>query len=178
MWLGNTAEVIDMTIAELGSLGELIAALATLGTLIYLALQIRQNTASTKIAASQSILASLNQALHVASSTPQAARATILGQTDYEQLEESEQAQFIVWIFSWFRVLEQAHFYYERGYLENEIWSGQVEHLKQVIKGPSVSQWWEARRAFFRPSFVQLVEAAKVAETQASAPRTVIESIR
>lgn len=166
-----------MTIEELGNLGEFIAALATLGTLIYLALQIRQNTASTKIAASQSILASLNQALHVASSTPQAARATILGQTDYENLAEDEQAQFIVWIFSWFRVLEQAHFYYEKGYLEEEMWSGQVEHLKQVIKSPAVSGWWEVRSAFFSPHFRQVVNEAKITETEAPAPRTVIESI-
>jgi hypothetical protein len=34
-----------MSIQDLGSLGELIAAIATVGTLIYLALQIRQNTA-------------------------------------------------------------------------------------------------------------------------------------
>ena len=33
-----------MTIQDLGSIGELLAAIATIGTLIYLALQIRQNT--------------------------------------------------------------------------------------------------------------------------------------
>ena len=37
-----------MTISELGSLGELIGATATVATLIYLALQIRANTRATK----------------------------------------------------------------------------------------------------------------------------------
>lgn len=37
-----------MTVQELGSIGELIAAVATLATLIYLAIQIRQNTAQQK----------------------------------------------------------------------------------------------------------------------------------
>jgi hypothetical protein len=166
-----------MTIEELGSIGELIAAVATLGTLIYLALQIRQNTASTKIVASQSILNSLNQALHIASSSPQAAKATILGQTDYASLSEDEQAQFIVWIFSWFRVLEQAYFYYEKGYLEEDIWAGQVEHLKQVIKRPAVDAWWSAQQVYFGSRFRALVSAAKAANTEALPPRTVIESI-
>ena len=37
-----------MTIQDLGSIGELVAAMATLGTLIYLALQIRQNSQTVK----------------------------------------------------------------------------------------------------------------------------------
>ena len=37
-----------MTISELGSIGELIGAVATVATLLYLALQIRANTHSAK----------------------------------------------------------------------------------------------------------------------------------
>ncbi len=40
-----------MTIQDLGSLGELIAAVATVATLVYLALQIRQNTHTLRHAA-------------------------------------------------------------------------------------------------------------------------------
>jgi len=166
-----------MTIEELGSLGELIAAIATLGTLVYLAVQIRQNTASTKISASQSILASLNGVLNIAASTPQAARATILGQTDYDKLPEDEQAQFIVWIFSWFRVLEQAYFYYEKGFLDKEIWEGQVEHLKQVTKSPAVGRWWDARRSYFGVSFCKLVDEARIAETVTTTPKEMIRQM-
>ena len=156
-----------MTIAELGSLGEFIAAIATLGTLIYLTLQVRQNTESTRISASQAILDSLNEALSAAASTPQAARTVVLGQTDYENLSEEEQAQFLVWIFSWFRVVEQAHFFHEKGYLENELWVGHVEHLKQLIRTPAVSGWWEFRCFFFSDSFRQLVENAKIGDAKA-----------
>lgn len=39
-----------MTIQDLGSVGELVAAIATVATLIYLALQIRQNTTSIRAA--------------------------------------------------------------------------------------------------------------------------------
>jgi len=37
-----------MTISELGSLGEIIGAAATVATLLYLAAQIRANTLATK----------------------------------------------------------------------------------------------------------------------------------
>ncbi len=42
-----------MTIQDLGSIGELVAAIATLATLGYLAVQIRQNTRSMRAAAFQ-----------------------------------------------------------------------------------------------------------------------------
>ena len=46
-----------MNIQELGSLGELIAAIATAATLFYLALQIRRSTKATQAATMDTILA-------------------------------------------------------------------------------------------------------------------------
>ena len=45
-----------MTISELGSIGELIGAVATVATLLYLALQIRANTHSAKYNAINDII--------------------------------------------------------------------------------------------------------------------------
>ena len=47
-----------MTLEDLGNVGEFTAAIATLVTLVYLALQIRQNTRSVRSAAYQSAVAS------------------------------------------------------------------------------------------------------------------------
>ena len=44
-----------MTIQDLGSVGELVAAIATVVTLVYLAIQIRSNTIATRSAAAQSV---------------------------------------------------------------------------------------------------------------------------
>lgn len=161
----------------IGASGEIVSAVAVLVTLIYLALQIRQNSESAKITAGQSILASLNEALQIASSTPQAARVLVLGQTDFDNLPEDEKAQFIVWIFAWFRVLEQGEYYHRKGYLEDDVWLPHVEHLKQIMKGHAVAQWWQSRRHFFNANFCKLVEAATVAENVAPLPRGVIEKI-
>ncbi len=46
-----------MTLEQLGNLGEFIASIATLMTLVHLALQIRQNTAQLKLRTSHEVLA-------------------------------------------------------------------------------------------------------------------------
>ncbi len=50
----------EVTIQDLGSLGELIAAVATVATLVYLALQIRQNTRTLRHAAERAVLEDAN----------------------------------------------------------------------------------------------------------------------
>jgi|TARA_B110000116_G_scaffold211260_1_gene187053 hypothetical protein len=48
-----------MTISELGSIGELIGAIATVATLLYLAFQIRANTEAAKYTAIKDIINSV-----------------------------------------------------------------------------------------------------------------------
>ena len=85
-----------MTLQDIGNIGEFVAAVATLATLIYLAVQIRQNTDSVKAAAAQSVLEAPNQALQSAASSQQQARVVVLGQTDYEKLSDDERMQFMI----------------------------------------------------------------------------------
>ena len=47
----------EMTIQDWGSVGELVGAIATVATLVYLAIQIRTNTRIAKTSALQSMLA-------------------------------------------------------------------------------------------------------------------------
>ena len=52
-----------MTLQDFGSIGSFVAAVATLATLIYLAIQIRQNSEAVKSAAAQSVLDATNRLL-------------------------------------------------------------------------------------------------------------------
>ena len=162
----------------IGAIGEVVGAAGVIGTLAYLAYQIRQNSESVRLNAGQTILLSLHEALQSASATPQQARVVILGQTDFDSLPEDEKIQFIVWIFSWFRVLEQAHLYQKKGFLDSEIWSGHVVHLGQLMSGLAIQNWWEVRKVFFSKSFQAFVDEVALAESAALSPREMVENLR
>jgi len=161
----------------IGAVGEVVGALTVIVTLLYLAKQIKQNSAAVKIAAAQALLSEANGTLRVASSNPQTARAVILGQTCINQLSEEERAQFIVWIFSWMRTIEQAYFQYLRGNIEEEIWEGQEVHLQQVAHAPAVITWWSMRRDYFSKSFQNYVDELASRECSAPTPTQVVESV-
>ena len=147
-----------MTLQDLGSIGSFLAAIATLITLIYLAIQIRQNSESVKSAAAQSVLESLNEAIQSAAATPQLSRVVALGQSDYDQLSEDERQQFLIWLFGWFRIIEQAHHNYFLGHLEPRIWKGYAKHIESVMQAPAVRRWWKLRKSVFSPEFQQFID--------------------
>ena len=83
-----------MSIQDLGAIGELLAAIATLATLIYLALQIRQNSRNLQESTSASMnqgWASINTRL---SSDPQFASIFIRGRVKLDDLDTVETEQF------------------------------------------------------------------------------------
>jgi len=100
------------------------------------------------------------------------------GQTDFDSIPEDEKIQFVVWIFSWFRVLEQGYLYQQRGFLDSEIWNGHVVHLRQLMKGAAIQRWWEMRRHFFGNFFQAFVDEAALAESPAVSPRELVKDIR
>jgi hypothetical protein len=166
-----------VTLQDLGSIGSFVAAIATLITLIYLAIQIRQNSESVKSAAAQSVLASLNEAIQSAASTPQLSRVVALGQSDYDRLSEDERQQFLIWLFGWFRIIEQAHHNYVLGHLEPRIWRGYAKHIESVMQAPAVRRWWKFRRSVFSPEFQQFIDGLND-DSSVLALATVLEGMR
>ena len=68
-----------MTIEDLGSIGELVAAIATIATLFYLAVQIRQNTRTVEAAAFQSGVDGINHLNNLLAHDESMARVLRLG---------------------------------------------------------------------------------------------------
>ena len=166
-----------MTLQDIGRIGEFLAAIATLATLVYLAAQILQNTASVKSAAAQSVLEALNQAVQPAASSPQQARVVFLGQTDHDQLSDDERMQFSFYLLGWFRILELAHHNYLQGHLDSALWEGHSRHLGALLQAPSIRRWWKIRSPVFSEAFREFVDGL---DGGISAPTTseLLEAIR
>ena len=161
----------------IGAIGEVLGAAAVVVTLGYLAVQIRQNSQAVKNSAAQMLLSEANESLRVASSSPDTARAVILGQTLFEELSEGEKAQFITWVFSWMRTIEQAYFQYEKGYIDEEIWEGHTAHHRQLINSPAIEMWWSQRRCFFSKKFQKYMDELAALGSDVITPTQAIQQM-
>ena len=158
----------------IGAIGEVLGAAAVVVTLGYLAVQIKQNSQAVKNSAAQSLLSEANESLRVASSDPSTARAVILGQTLLDELSEGEKAQFIAWVFSWMRTIEQAYIQYMQGYIDEEIWEGHRAHHRQLINAPGIAVWWSSRRPFYSKKFQDYMDECAALGSEVPPPTEAI----
>jgi hypothetical protein len=111
-----------VTLQDLGSLGEFIAAIATLATLIYLALQIRQSTRESQAASRNLVSQSfVDFVLHV-SSDFEITKLTRRGLIDPESLDDDETLRFDCIIAALFQSFEAAFAQWQRRVLTDDDW--------------------------------------------------------
>ena len=142
----------------IGAVGEILGALAVFISLIYLAVQIRQNTRSVSTAATQSALESLNAALQIGAGSKANAHVIILGMNDLDALDSDEQMQFTLWLSSFLRTLELAHIHYERKLIDEDVWAGFEAQFAAIMQSKSAQRIWQERQTMFGKRFRTFIE--------------------
>jgi len=143
----------------LGNYGEFVGAIAVVLTLFYLTTQIRQSSRSMKSSAAQAVLQSISEQYRVAAESEKLAHVVRLGFEDFEELDADEANQFLFWLFSWFRLMEQAHYHFENGDIPESTWKGQLAHISAYFASSAVMRFWELRGALFSDEFQSLIKS-------------------
>ena len=142
-----------MTIQELGSLGELVAAIATVATLIYLALQIRRNTQATRAGSFHAISDSMNHVNVSVAQNPELARIWVVGSADRGTLSEQERLQYDNVLLSYFHVFETMFFQARVGAGEGDLVLAEERSIRTVLSTPGVREWWTENPYAFGTDF-------------------------
>lgn len=125
-----------MSIIELGALGELLGAVGVIATLIYLAIQVGQNTRSLdesrklSVAQAYQVRAEMGQnVLNSQAESPLAAAIYMKLEDDgLEALNAEERWRLTRYSIAEFLRFDNVHFQYERGFIDDE-------YYETVLKG-------------------------------------------
>jgi len=149
---------------DLGSIGELVSAIATVATLAYLAIQIRLNTAQLKEAARASHLHSVDQTVEAFSryrhlvAQPGVAELLERGLDAYDDLDAAECTRFRAvveeYFFAYNALIDRSH----RGAYDFTSPERIALPLGTILSRPGGQQWWADRGAFFPPDFIERVQ--------------------
>jgi len=147
-----------MNIQDLGSIGELIAAVATVLTLIYLATQIRQNTNQLKGDA----IISINNIEHNLDNELRADRPlfsqVIRATTNWKSLNPKEQAAVHLFFHSHTRWCETCWTLWTRGALDKETYDTREKFIVAFLGHPEGGLvWWNNWKAIYDPRFVDRI---------------------
>lgn len=130
------------------AIGEMIGAIAVLVTLVYVAVQIRQNTAAVATATYESVLAGWNDVTMVVASNPELARIAFHGMYSPDTLSENDAIQFSFLMRSvcnqWLKLLRLK----QSGALSDADWAVFAGEAPQVLGTPGGRAFREKNQLF------------------------------
>jgi len=138
-----------VTIQDLGSIGELVAAIATVATLVYLAVQIRQNTKSVRSAAFQSAQRDLGDKLDSLAQDPELLRVFFDGNRDFESFSREDRRRYATFMVGMFRRYETLLYHTRLGNIEQGQWEGPLSELHNIFRHPGARAWWVGAKGSF-----------------------------
>jgi hypothetical protein len=140
-----------VTIQDLGSIGELVAALATLVTLVYLATQVRQAKREFQESSQQARseftvgLGERAAAVQLAWFSPAGPNKTMMkALLTEERLSREEAYEFAVQMAVFFGHLVQSELLDRRGLLDPEFVETRRSIYRPYIEMPRVRRWWKS----------------------------------
>ncbi len=147
-----------MTLADLAAIGSFISGVAVVVTLIFLLLQMRQNTQAVRAAASQAHAANFQQLLNPMIEHADVARLFRIGMGGVEPLTDDERTRFLLICSGIFRFYEAARLQWRHGQLDDEHWGSVDTQLREIIGYSGIQTFWSLRRQWHSPEFRGWVE--------------------
>jgi hypothetical protein len=139
---------------------EIIGVVAVLIGLVFVGLELRQNSDLLRITATQTLAAEYSDALEVMAYEGEAACVYALGVNGLQNLNDVQRLRFFVQMFLIFRSAEQLHYYSLEGMVEDRVWRGFERQLIEIANLPGVQEWWWRRNAWFSDEFQAYINGA------------------
>ena len=151
----------------IGAVGEWVGGLATIGTLFYLAYQVRQNTRSTRSSAYQAASQSISEWTNQIASDANLMQNLSAGFADPKSLDEGLRAQIGMQLNGLFRNYENIFYQWREGAIGDDVWKGWSAQMLGVYWTPLVQLWWPTWREYCHEEFCSLLETSSKPEVLA-----------
>ena len=147
-----------MSLQDLGSIGEFVAAIATIVTLVYLALQIRQNSESVRMQAEIGVSEQIANWAGAVARDPRLSRIWDKAAATPDELDDEERSAFVWLVAELFFLYEGQWNLYRKGHISGTAWGAKVGALIGLISNPIIEKWWDNRTASFSPEVVAYLD--------------------
>ena len=142
-----------MTISELGSIGEFIASIVVLVTLVYLTFQVRQNTQAMRMSQSQEFIRWNTEMVEPLANDRAVAELWIAGGQNFDELDATDQQRIV--LFEWRAISAWNHYFNMRnqGLVPDHLWSELLFLFKTIGERQAMQEAWVQWRDAYDDDF-------------------------
>ena len=148
-----------MNLQFMAQVADLIGAIAIVVSLVYLAIQMRQNTRSLRAENYAHALDRVAEMQARLSTNPELVRIFNAGLADPLALRRSERVQFTWSLYEMFGSFEFMYLQSREGALPDDVWKRWADTMSWWLQWPGVQQWWRSQPTPFSASFAAFVES-------------------
>ena len=132
-----------MTLEDINYISQTVAAVAILASLIFVGVQIRQNTAATRAASHHAVSDSFNELNRMFAESAEVTRIFIAGRADRQTLTEEERWRFDSAMRAYMHVCETMFIQAGLGVGDKGIWFAEQEGIRAILTFPGTRDWWD-----------------------------------
>ena len=141
-----------------GAIGQVVGAVLVGVTLIYLALQLRQNTSALKSSTFVAISTSMGSTMEVLAIHPDLSLLLIKAQSGLDEFSAAERARFGFIMMMAFRRLEMVVVQRHLGFIDPDLTEGFERSALSVLSSEGARKWWESSKSAFSDLFSSWVD--------------------
>ena len=131
-----------MTLEVIYYVSQIVAVVGIFASLIFVGLQIRQNTKAIKATSHHAITDSFNAINNLILSDPKVARIMRLTLAGSEEFNEDERISSNYMLLANMRIFETLYYQYKNGTLDKKLFDAELKTLKWVVTLPGWLAWW------------------------------------
>jgi hypothetical protein len=143
----------------LSAVGQAVAAIGVIPSLIYLAVQIREQNKERRRAGINILTAQWSDLVKPAQENREFAEVFLRGMQSFDVLDATDKVRFSAFFTRYTRNFEGMFIYYRDGALEKALWDEVERIMTDYFAYPGVRQWWATRKHWLTDEFRAVVEA-------------------
>ena len=142
----------------ISAVGEVVGSIAVVVTLVYLAVQIRQNTESLRMTAELDVSQQTAEFAARVRAQPDIVRIRDLVADDPTRLTDNEIAQFRWVLVELFCLYEGQYHVFQKGHISESSWSAKANMLRGLLASRIVFEWWRERMCPLSDEFFNYID--------------------
>ena len=138
---------------KLSSWVEIVGVSSVVLSLIFVGVELRQNTRASEAQALLDLNSAFNEINMWKINTPELIRLRKKVDTSYDELTKAEKRRAINMFQIELNLFENAYMYFERGIIEKEQFDVYFRGICDFLKPSAVNRMWNAKEFFLQPKF-------------------------
>jgi hypothetical protein len=147
-----------LSLEDLGNIGEFVAAVGVIISLIYLAMQVRGNTSALRTRSRQDIEESFRAFYRPLFDNPELCQLYLGGLRKYPDLPQPDRLQFATYMNDHAQHFQGASALYESGTLDEEIYRAYLDYFAAHLATPGGSAYWSETRGLYPSQMAAAVD--------------------